>query len=35
MRKQLEEQKQDTLVQGYEEFRSFYGEQNFRRIDFK
>src|SRR5512134_2756016 len=28
MRKQLEEQKQDALVQGYEEFRSFYGEQN-------
>jgi hypothetical protein len=35
MRKQLEEQKQDALVQGYEEFRSFYGEQNFRRIQFK
>ncbi|HXV40212.1 MAG TPA: hypothetical protein VD701_04530 [Steroidobacteraceae bacterium] len=35
MRKQLEEQKQDALVQGYEEFRSFFGEQNFRRIDFK
>lgn len=35
MRKQLEEQKQDALVQGYEEFRSFYGEQNFRRVQFK
>ena len=35
MRKQLEEQKQDALVQGYEEFRSFFGEQNFRRIEFK
>lgn len=35
MRKQLDEQKQDALVQGYEEFRSFYGEQNFRKIDFK
>ncbi|MGQ0383542.1 MAG: hypothetical protein ACT4UP_02475 [Gammaproteobacteria bacterium] len=35
MRKQLEEQKQDQLVQGYEEFRTFFGEQSFRRIDFK
>jgi hypothetical protein len=35
MRKQLEQQKQDALVQGYEEFRSFFGEQNFRKIDFK
>jgi len=35
MRKQLEEQKQDALVQGYEEFRTFFGEQSFRRIEFK
>ncbi|HEU0225946.1 MAG TPA: hypothetical protein VFR29_10960 [Steroidobacteraceae bacterium] len=35
MRKQLEEQKQDALVQGYEQFRTFFNEQNFRRIDFK
>jgi hypothetical protein len=35
MRKQLEEQKQDALVQGYEEFRTFFGEQNFRKIEFK
>lgn len=35
MRKKLEQAKQDELVQGYEEFRSFYGEQNFRKIDFK
>jgi len=35
MRKQLEEAKQDALVQGYEEFRTFFGEQNFRKIEFK
>jgi hypothetical protein len=35
MRKQLEEQKQDALVQGYEELRTFAGEQNFRKIEFK
>jgi len=35
MRKQLEEQKQDSLVQGYEEFRTFFNEQNFRKIEFK
>ncbi|MGQ0429258.1 MAG: hypothetical protein ACT4UQ_04945 [Gammaproteobacteria bacterium] len=35
MRKRLEEAKQDQLVQGYEEFRTFFGEQTFRRIDFK
>lgn len=35
MRKQLEQQKQDALVQGYEEFRTFFGEQSFRRIEFK
>jgi hypothetical protein len=35
MRAQLAEDKQDKLVEGYEELRTFYGEQNFRRIDFK
>jgi len=35
MRAQLAEEKQDKLVEGYEEFRTFFGEQNFRRIDFK
>jgi hypothetical protein len=35
MRKQLEEAKQDALVEGYEEMRKFFGEQNFRKIDFK
>jgi hypothetical protein len=35
MRAQLEEAKQDKLVEGYEELRTFFGEQNFRRIDFK
>lgn len=35
MRKRLEEAKQDTIVQGYEEFRSFFGEQDFRKIEFK
>ena len=27
--------KQDKLVEGYEAMRTFFGEQNFRRIDFK
>ncbi len=35
MRAKLEEAKQDQLVEGYEQFRTFFGEQNFRRIDFK
>ncbi len=35
MRAQLEEAKQDKLVEGYEELRTFYGEQNFRRVEFK
>lgn len=34
-RKSLEEAKQDELVQGYEEFRSFFGEMNFRRVEWK
>ena len=34
-RKGLEKAKQDELVQGYEEFRSFFGEMNFRRVEWK
>ena len=34
-RAQLAQDKQDKLVMGYEEFRTFWGEMNFRRIDFK
>lgn len=34
-RAQLAQDKQDQLVEGYEELRSFWGEMNFRRIDFK
>ncbi len=35
MRAQLAEDKETKLVEGYEELRSFFGEQNFRRIEFK
>lgn len=34
VRAQLEQAKEDELVQGYEELRTFFGDQNFRRIDF-
>jgi hypothetical protein len=34
-RKGLEKAKQDELVQGYEEFRSFFGERNMRRVEWK
>lgn len=34
-RKQLAEDKLDQLVEGYSEMRSFFGEQDFRRITFK
>jgi hypothetical protein len=34
-RKGLEKSKQDALVQGYEEFRSFFGEMDFRRVEWK
>lgn len=34
-RKGLEKAKQDELVQGYEEFRSFFGEMDFRRVEWK
>ena len=35
MRAQLAQDKQDKLVEGYEEMRTFFGEQNFRLINFK
>jgi hypothetical protein len=35
MRARLAQEKQDKLVEGYEELRTFFGEQNFRRIEFK
>ncbi len=35
LRTKIAEDKQDSLVEGYEELRTFFGEQNFRRIDFK
>jgi len=35
MRAKLAQDKQDALVEGYEELRTFAGEQSFRRIDFK
>ena len=34
-RAQLEQAKQDKLVAGYEELRSFWGEMAFRKIEFK
>jgi hypothetical protein len=34
-RARLAQDKQDALVEGYQEMRTFFGEQNFRRIDFK
>lgn len=34
-RAMLEQDKQDKLVEGYEEMRTFWGEMNFRRLDFK
>jgi len=35
LRAMIAEDKQNNLVEGYEEMRTFFGEQNFRRIDFK
>ena len=35
MRKQLEKAKQDKIVEGYNEMRTFYGEREFREITFK
>lgn len=35
MRAKLAEDKQDKLVEGYQEMRTFWDEQNFRRIEFK
>jgi hypothetical protein len=34
-RKMLAEDKEKKMVEGYEQMRSFFGEQNFRRITFK
>jgi len=34
-RARLAQDKQDKLVEGYEEMRTFFGEQNFRLITFK
>jgi hypothetical protein len=34
-RAQLEQAKQDQIVAGYEELRSFWGEMAFRKIEFK
>ena len=35
MRAKLAEDKQDQIVEGYSEMRSFFGEQDFREITFK
>jgi hypothetical protein len=35
LRAMIAEDKQNQLVEGYEELRTFFGEQNFRRINFK
>ncbi len=35
MRAKIAEDKQDKLVEGYQELRTFAGEQNFRRVEFK
>ena len=34
-RAKLAQDKQDAIVEGYEELRTFFGEMNFRRIEFK
>jgi len=35
MRAQLAEDKQDKIVEGYDDLRTFFGEQTFRQIQFK
>jgi len=35
VRAKLAQDKQDAIVEGYEEIRSFFGEQDFRRVTFK
>ena len=35
MRAKLAQDKQDKIVEGYDEMRSFFGEQDFREITFK
>ena len=34
-KKYMSEAKQDEMVEGYEEMRSFFGEMNFRRVEWK
>lgn len=34
-RKSMSEAKQDEMVEGYEEMRSFFGEMDFRRVEWK
>jgi hypothetical protein len=35
IRAQLAQDKQDKIVEGYDDLRTFFGEQSFRRIEFK
>ena len=35
MRAKLAQDKQDKLVEGYDQMRTFFGEQTFRKIEFK
>jgi hypothetical protein len=35
MRAKLAEDKQNKIVEGYSEMRSFFGEQDFRQVQFK
>lgn len=35
IRAQLAQEKQDKIVEGYDDLRTFFGEQSFRRIEFK
>ena len=35
VRKNLEKAKEDEIVKSYEEFRTFWGEMNFRRVEWK
>ena len=35
MRAKLAEDKQDKIVEGYDQLRTFFGEQTFRKVEFK
>jgi hypothetical protein len=35
LRKSLDEAKEDKLVEGYEQMRTFFGEMNFRKVEWK